>query len=253
MEIGLPLLIAYCASRVIIAWSSHSHYSRSIICNIREARWRHRSISYHDVCAKPCLIYHEHFRNPGTDVGPEKQPRIWSDPNVGFAHLVLVAVGRCQISQVLLLLIGNGVRVDGDTITLAVLKPYGCHVDTASCDRQTAEGHADAVAWLIEGRVFREERVGSDDATDIAEAHLPGSAHATPVMAAQVHGEPTYDDRHGAVSTACDEEERTVLGRPVCLAMNGEEHSEASNCNSKRDQGESKPVLEAIGAECNQH
>jgi hypothetical protein len=49
-------------------------------------------------------------------------------------------------------------------------------------------------------RVFRQEGINTDDASNIAEADLPCAADSATVVPTEVHGKPTHDNCCNAVS-----------------------------------------------------
>lgn len=113
-------------------------------------------------------------------------------------------------------------------VPLTVLPPASHAVGHAAHSTQTDEAQADTVAHLVEvSGILRCECEGRDDAPDIAKSNDPARTNSSPVMAAQVHGEPTDNDWHGRIGARCDQEQSTVHG--AAIEVDVQKHSEAGD------------------------
>lgn len=74
--------------------------------------------------------------------------------------------------------------------------------------------------------------------------NLPSTTDSSPVMSAQVHVEPTYNNRHGRISSHGYEEEGCVL--QLAMIMHRDEDSETGNSDQDGENSEKEAMLEAI-------
>lgn len=63
--------------------------------------------------------------------------------------------------------------------------------------------------------IFRQ--VEGRDKRTISESNLPCCSHTSPSMSPQIHGKPTYNDRHGRVRARGNQEQSSVLDMPVIV------------------------------------
>lgn len=103
-----------------------------------------------------------------------------------YVHIVLqqIPIVRALISQLGLLPLckPNICRL---IIPLLVLRPTAQTIDDTCDDGHDGEGDADAVAWNVLWSVFLEKSKDSNDASDIAEPHLPRRSDGASVMPAE--------------------------------------------------------------------
>lgn len=70
-------------------------------------------------------------------------------------------------------------------------------------------------------------------------------------MSSQIHGEPTDNDGHGAVSTAGDQEEGSILR--VFVVMDNHQHGKACYGDTDRYDGEEKSMARPIRKHSHEH
>lgn len=137
------------------------------------------------------------------------------------------------------------------TVPLLVRSVTSKSVDDTRDDTQNRKRNRDAVSGDVLRRIVLEEGKGGDDSTNVSETNLPGRTNRATVVAAKVHVEPTNDDRHGGVSTGCDEEERCVL--KARIIVNGDEDAESDDGNANCKDGEAETMAGLVRDERNGH
>lgn len=165
-----------------------------------------------------------------------------------------VSVSICgrQIAQIFLFILGDRSRINRSAVTFLVFKPQGCHVERACQTGETNERETDDIPGSeIGDAILYDKRIRSDNSTDIAEANLPCGSHAASMMPTQIHGEPAYNDGHGAV-TATGEHEKSAVLRAI-VAMDCQEHDKSDNGDRHGNQGENEPVSQSVRTEGDYH
>jgi hypothetical protein len=165
---------------------------------------------------------------------------------------VCVPIGGRQIAEIFLFILGNRSRVNSGAVTFLVLEPQGHHVECACQTGEANEREADDIPGSeICDAILYNERISSDDSTNIAEANLPCGSYAASMMATQVHGEPAYNDRHGAVTATGDQEKSAKLRTGT--VMDCHEHGESGNSDRHWNQGKNESVSQPVRTEGDYH
>jgi len=91
-----------------------------------------------------------------------------------------------------------------------------------------------------------DEGVGSNDASNVSEAHLPCGANCAAMVAAQIHVEPADDYRHGGVGAHGDEEETRVFN--VLVVVHRKHDCEARDSYRNGDDSKGESMLREVRA-----
>lgn len=87
----------------------------------------------------------------------------------------------------------------------------------------------------------------------ITESNLPRRAYTPPAVSSEIHDEPADNDRHGAVTAACDHEQSSVLDLAVFNPVHVQQDPESCHGDQHGDDGKCESMAQLIGQDCDEH